>query len=106
MSHRAPKAVSVQDATRQAPTLARLIERASQSSQLLKSVESVIPEALRTAIQAGPLEAGQWCLIVNNSATAAKLKHLLPTVQAALLAAGAPVSAIRLKVLSAPSLSR
>lgn len=98
--------ISVQEATRQAPTLNRLVALANQSSQLLKSVEGLIPEALRAAIQAGPLDAGQWCLIVNSSAAAAKLKHLLPTLQDTLVASGAPVSTIRLKVQSAPHLPR
>lgn len=106
MSHRALNPVSVQEATCQSPTLSRLVAMANQSSQLLKSVEVLIPDALRAGIQAGPLDAGQWCLIVNNSAAAAKLKHLLPTLQETLSANGAPVSTIRLKVRSADGASR
>jgi hypothetical protein len=92
------KPISVHQATRDAPTLARLIDLAADSALRLKSVEFLIPEALRPTIQAGPIDGTQWCLLVSSSAAAAKLKHLLPTLQTHLADKGEPVSAIRLRI--------
>ncbi|MDP1888161.1 DciA family protein, partial [Polaromonas sp.] len=65
----------------------------------LKAVESLIPEALRPAIQAGPIEDGTWCLLVNSNAAAAKLRLLLPLIQSRLIDKGWKVTSIRLKIL-------
>jgi len=51
-------------------------------------------------IQAGPLEEGQWCLLVSSNAVAAKLRQLLPSLEMHLAARGQPVSGIRIKVHS------
>lgn len=62
-------------------------------------MESLIPEALRPAIQAGPIEDGAWCLLVSSNAAAAKLRQLLPLIQARLVDKGWKVTSIRLKIL-------
>ncbi|MDH5858081.1 DciA family protein [Lampropedia aestuarii] len=62
----------------QSPLLTQLTQQASLSEQLLQCIQPALPMALRTFVQAGPIEGHQWCLIVPNSAAAAKLRHLSP----------------------------
>ena len=90
--------VTLQQAALDSPTLARLTELARESNERLKAVEKLIPEALRSAIQAGPIEGPSWCLLVNGNAAAAKLRQILPALQAHLLNRGSEITSIRLKV--------
>lgn len=78
--------------------LARLSELSKDSTARLDAVESMIPAVLRTAVTAGPIDGTNWCLIVNSSAAAAKIRQLLPAMEALLRTKGWQVSAIRLKV--------
>lgn len=93
------QAVSVLQAAEASPTLASLAARAQDSSRRLAAVRALLPGALGTQVEAGPLEGEDWCLLVKTSAAAAKLRQLLPTLQAHLRNRGLPVTAIRLKVL-------
>lgn len=91
-------AISLQQATRESETLSRLCDLADESSQRLKSIESLLPGSLRAAVRPGPIDGAVWCLLLDNNAVAAKVKQLLPALQAHLRAKGWEVSAIRLKV--------
>lgn len=90
--------VTALQAAEDSPTLARLAELAQDSSDRLKAVESLIPETLRTAVKAGPIEGPAWCLLVSSSAAAAKLRQVLPSLQGRLRDRGWEVTSIRLKV--------
>ncbi|RMX03071.1 DUF721 domain-containing protein [Corticibacter populi] len=68
------------------PLLAQLAQQAGQAARLLELVRPLLPVALRSTVQAGPVEGEQWCLIVPNSAAAAKLRHLSPDLLAHLQA--------------------
>ncbi len=85
-------------ATQDSPTLARLTGLAVESTARLKAIEALIPASLRTAVRAGPIEGPVWCLILDNNAIAAKIRQLLPSLQAHLRAKGWDVNSIRLKV--------
>lgn len=78
--------------------LARLSELATESVARLKAIESLIPGPLRQSIKAGPIDGPTWCLILDNNATAAKIRQLLPAIQAHLRVKGWEVNSIRLKV--------
>ena len=91
-------AVTLQQASQDAPVLAKLVALSRDSSDRLRAVEALIPAMLRSAVQAGPIEGSTWCLLVKNNAAAAKLRQLLPALQAHLRSRGWDVSAIRLKV--------
>jgi len=90
--------ISLFQATQESPTLARLTDLAMESTARLKSVESLIPTALRSAVRAGPIEGTAWCLILDNTAAASKIRQLLPAMESHLRSKGWEVSAIRLKV--------
>ena len=81
------------------PTLARLSELVRDSNDRLKAIEPLLPGNLRSAVKAGPIDGDSWCLLVNGNAAAAKLRQLLPTLQAGLQRQGWRVSNIRLKIL-------
>lgn len=91
-------AVPLHEAAGESPTLARLMELARESAERLKAIEFSIPASLRSSIKPGPIEGTTWCLLVDNSASAAKLRQVLPALQSQLSSRGWQVTAIRLKV--------
>ena len=78
-----------------------LAGQVKESGDRLKTIESLIPEALRTAIQAGPIDGDTWCLLVTSNAAAAKLRQLSPLVLTKLNNRGVKITSIRLKILIA-----
>jgi len=100
-TRRPPQALTALQAAENAPTLARLAERIRESNDRFKAIESLIPEALRPAVKAGPVDGESWCLLVSGNAAAAKIRQLLPLLQSRLLGKGWKVTSIRLKILIA-----
>lgn len=80
------------------PTLAGLLQRAQDAAERLKAVEALIPIEMRPAVKPGPAEDDVWCLLVQGSAAAAKLRQLTPALVARLNARGWKVASIRIKV--------
>ena len=78
--------------------LARLSELTRDSVNRLKAIEALIPTALRASVKAGPIDGPVWCLIVDNNATASKIRQLLPSMQSHLRVKGWEVNSIRLRV--------
>ncbi len=95
--HRHPT-LTLLEASQEAPTLAHLMELSRDSAARLKAIEALIPAALRAAVKAGPIEAGNWCLVLDNNAAAAKIRQLLPAFTAHLRSKGWQLESIRLKV--------
>jgi hypothetical protein len=90
--------VPVLQACEDAPTLGRLAQLARESRERLDAVAFLIPVPLRPAVKAGPIDGDSWCLLVEGSAAAAKLRQLVPALTAELRRRGAQVNSIRLKV--------
>jgi hypothetical protein len=90
--------VTLLQAAEESPTLAALAQRARESGERLQAVQPLIPASLRSAVRAGPIEGTGWCLLVDSSAAAAKLRQLVPALQAHLCSRGWEVNSIRLKV--------
>lgn len=101
--NRRPTPFTLQQAAEQSPTLASLAAQARDTKERLKAVEGLIPIDLRAAIQAGPVNENDWCLLVRGNAAAAKLRQLLPMLQARLQTRGWTVTTIRIKVQSSRS---
>jgi hypothetical protein len=97
-SPRRPHPVTLQQAAQESPTLAKLTQLARESGEQLKAVESLIPQALRSAVRPGPIDGESWCLLVDSNAAAAKLRQLVPALLGRLRDRGAPITSIRLKV--------
>ena len=76
-----------------------LNSRLHDSRERLATVAALLPDSLRPAVRPGPLDDAGWVLLVNDSSAAAKLRQLMPVLEAALLAAGWPAVPVRIKVL-------
>ncbi|SFU39849.1 hypothetical protein SAMN04489707_100357 [Paenacidovorax caeni] len=96
--HRRHHAITLQQASEESPTLAQLMSLTRESSARLQAIQPLLPPALRSAIQAGPIEGPSWCLLVKGNAAAAKLRQLAPALAAHLRSKGWDVQGIRLKV--------
>jgi hypothetical protein len=96
--HRRHHAISLMQAAEGSPTLAKLAELARDSGERLKAIQPLIPASMRAAVKPGPIDGDSWCLLVGNNAAAAKLRQLIPALQAALRSKGWEVNSIRLKV--------
>lgn len=99
-STRLRQAVSVLQAAEASPQLASLASRARESSERLAAVRALLPGAMASQVEAGPIEGQDWCLLVRSNAAAAKLRQMLPLLQAHLGRRGLPVGSIRIKVLT------
>jgi len=91
-------AIALAQASQESPTLAHLIALTRDSSERLEAITPLIPFMLRPTLRAGPIAGGEWCLLVNSNAAAAKIRQLLPAFQAHLRSKGWEVTSIRLKV--------
>ena len=99
MYRRLPPALSLHQAMEEAPSLARLAHQVAQSRALFEGVQGHIPPTLRSQVMPGPLDGGDWCLLVTSNAAAAKLRQLLPLMRQALRQQGWPVEQVRVKIL-------
>ena len=77
--------VTLLQASQEAPALAHLYQLAAESTARLTSIQPLLPVALRA-----------------NGAVAAKIRQLLPALQAHLRSKGCNVDAIRLKIQTGP----
>ena len=89
---------SLEQAVGEEPTLALLQERIRASKKCLEAVTALIPVPLRSQVQPGPLENGEWCLLVSSAAASTKLRQLVPSMRQRLRQSGMEVTSIRLKI--------
>ena len=81
--------------------LAALLKRLRESQARFAAITPLLPEPLRAAVSAGPLDDSAWVLLATNASAAAKLRQMVPELQAAVLAAGWAGPAIKIKVSAA-----
>ena len=81
--------------------LAALLKRLRESQARFAAVQPLLPETLRAAVSAGPLDDSAWVLLAANASAAAKLRQMVPALQAELLAAGWAGPDIKVKVSAA-----
>ena len=80
------------------PHLAKLMAIQKASQDRLQAIKPLMPTTLQASVQCGPLEDGIWCLLLSNNTMAAKLRQLLPALEAHLRVKNLEVKSIRLKV--------
>ena len=91
MQHRRHHAISVQQASQEAPELVQLLRLNQESQQRLRSIMALVPP--------GPIEGSTWSVHVPSPTAAAKLRQLLPAFAAHLRSKGWDVQHIRVYVL-------
>ncbi|HEX5805972.1 MAG TPA: DciA family protein [Macromonas sp.] len=89
---------SLQQAVHASPILAEMAAKVRLSKHLLEVVQPHIPAALRSHVQAGPVDDNSWCLLVSNPAVGTKLKLLTPVLLAALRVDGQNIGQLRIKI--------
>ncbi len=92
-----PAPTPVASALRAHESLVRLGERLEASRRCLRVIAPALPASLTPSIQPGPIDEDGWSLLVANAAVAAKLRHLLPRLEALLAQSGLP-GRIRIKL--------
>jgi hypothetical protein len=90
--------VTLQQATKDSPTLSRLADLAMESKARLESLAIIIPPALFGLVKPGPIDGTTWCLVLENSSVASKIRQLIPIMQSHLISKGWQVTAIRIKI--------
>jgi hypothetical protein len=79
--------------------LNNLMQRLRDSSARLNAIAPLLPEGLKQAVRAGPLDDSHWVLLVAHAAGAAKLRQLLPELEATLKTQGWQGPTIKIKVV-------
>jgi len=89
---------SLDQAVNASPVLANMAKRMRLSQHMLDVIRPLLPPALRSQLQAGPLDDESWCVLVSNPAVGVKLRQLTPALMAALRSDGQTIQQIRIKV--------
>lgn len=79
-------------------TLATLMARLQESQRRWQAVQSALPPELAGSVRPGGADAVSWVLLADHAAAAAKLRHCLPRVEAALAQAGCKGVEVKVKV--------
>ena len=83
-----------------APGLSELSAMAQDTQARIRAILPLLPASLRSLVQSGGVDGDAWCLLVPNSAVAAKLRQTVPALCAHLRTKGWDVNTIRIKVKS------
>jgi hypothetical protein len=79
--------------------LTRLGQRLALSQACFDRIAPLLPPGLRAQVRPGPIDDEGWALLVDSGAVSAKLRQLLPALQASLAQDGTPARPIRVRVL-------
>jgi len=90
----------IADALAHSEPLAQLARRMRESQARLGAIESLLPPALRAQVKAGPIDELGWTLLVSNSAVSAKLRQMVPALEAHLRTQGWDGPPVRVKMLA------
>ncbi len=80
--------------------LALLARRMRESQQRLVAITPLLPLAMRASVRAGPIDEAGWTLLASSNAVAAKLRQMLPALEAHLRTQGWAGPPLRVKLLS------
>jgi hypothetical protein len=94
------RTVGIDQALAGSEPLALLTQRLQASRDRLAVIQPLLPPAMRAAVQAGPIDDQGWSILVSSHAVAAKLRHMVPALDARLLASGFNGPPVRVKLLN------
>ena len=83
-----------------ATSLSQLQALARDGQNRLQAILPLLPVSMRSLVQSGGIEGESWCILVPNSAMAAKLRQFLPSLCAHLRTKGWNVQLITVKVIN------
>lgn len=95
------KAQSVTQILDAGTSLSQLQALARDGQNRLQAILPLLPVSMRGLVQSGGVEGESWCILVPNSAMAAKLRQFLPSLCAHLRTKGWNVQTITVKVINA-----
>lgn len=101
MSSPARPSLPIRQALDRSEPLARLTLRLQQSRQRFEAIHDLLPAELCALVQPGPIDDQSWALIAANGAVAAKLRNMVPALQARLAGSGLAELVLRVKVANA-----
>ena len=81
-----------------ATSLSQLQALARDGQNRLQAILPLLPVSMRSLVQSGGIDGEAWCILVPNSAMAAKLRQFLPSLCAHLRTKGWNVHTITVKV--------
>ncbi len=90
--------MAVADALDRSEPLNRLLQRLQESRERFQTVSDLLPPGLLEAVRPGPVDEDGWCLLAAHGAAAAKLRQLLPRLEAALVAKGWQPTPVKVRV--------
>jgi hypothetical protein len=93
-----PGTLALGEALDHSVPLGALLARVRASRERFECLRPLLPAPLVAAVRPGPLDDQGWTLLADGNAVAAKLRQCLPTLRAALQAAGLEVAELRVKV--------
>ena len=94
------KTQSVKQIIDGATSLSQLQALARDGQNRLQAILPLLPVSMRSLVQSGGIEGESWCILVPNSAMAAKLRQFLPSLCAHLRTKGWNVQTITVKVIN------
>lgn len=93
-----PAPITAREAIDTSDMLRALMLRQRQSADRLRIISTVLPTELQSQVRAGGLDCDRWTLMADDSATAAKLRQLLPRLQAVLRTEGLAEPPVNIRV--------
>ena len=91
--------LTLASALKRSEPLTGLMHRVRESQARFDAITNLLPAGLKGEIRAGPLDDACWVLLVSHAAAAAKVRQLIPALEAALLQRGWAGPALKIKVL-------
>jgi hypothetical protein len=91
---------AIGQALAQSEPLVALTQRLRASQDRLNAVLPLLAPAMRPHVKAGPIDEAGWTLLATNNAVSAKLRQMLPALEAHLRSHGLPGPPMRVKMLS------
>ena len=81
-------------------TLVQLARRIRESQMRLAAIGPLLSPAMRLQVKAGPIDEAGWTLLVSNNAVSAKLRQMVPALDAHLRTQGWDGPPVRVKLLN------
>ncbi len=94
------RTVAVSQALADSEPLALLTRRLRESQDRLAAIMPLLPPAMRASVRAGPIDDTGWTLLASSNAVAAKLRQMLPALEAHLRTKGWDGPPLRVKLLN------